>query len=181
MHAEAGKPLGRTIVEARRMRQRPPDLRDGQFGIGANEFSEALPRLLFPACQRQGGCAKAVRPDGLWMFGAATREPARGLFMTADLEMSGRDANRAEEVQRVGWVEATRDLETLDRVGRQSAVDIQPAAAVPRPDTAAIERKRSVKMDRRRRKIMRQCASRPQQRLHFRVTGIELGRAQREL
>src|SRR5216684_4999745 len=68
--------------------------------------------------------------------------PMRGVAIAAGLEMRTADPDHAVEGEGVVRREVERDLEPLDRRFGVASVDVDPAAAAPRPGRAAIDRQR---------------------------------------
>src|SRR5579871_6614607 len=120
-----------------RVRQRRPDIRDGEIRAMAQEFGDTPPRIVLVASERIGRRSKPFCPDCGRMLGDAPREPARGLDIAARSEVSGGNSNGAKEIERIIGVNAARDLEALDGVRRVSSIDADPATAIPCPDTSA--------------------------------------------
>src|SRR6266404_9363223 len=68
--------------------------------------------------------------------------PMRGVAIAAGLEMRTADPDHAVEGEGVVRREVERDLEPLDGRFGVAPVDVDPAAAAPRPGRAAIDRQR---------------------------------------
>src|SRR5258707_5039944 len=82
--------------------------------------------------------------------------PTRGLAIAAGLEMRAADPDPAVEGEGVMRREVERDLEPLDRRFGIALVDVDPAAAAPRPGRAAIDRERLADKEIRRLEVVEQ-------------------------
>src|SRR6266851_4846202 len=110
-------------------------------------------------------------PDRRRMLDESALVPTGGVEIAAGIEMRAADPDQAVEGEGVLRREVERDLEALDRRFGVSLVDVDPAAAAPRPGRAAIDRERLADDRLRPIEVVKQSEGVAEDGKHGRVAG----------